>query len=141
MATSYKIRLKRFNGTDYDTLNLISDNIIMSSGNNLQTDFNGINTTLSDKENKKLQFFNTVVNSSSFVSDATYSDYPYRATITLTGVVNSMIPEVIFGLADAISGVFAPISESYNGGIYIYANDVPASNITIPTIICWRTST
>ena len=36
MATSYKIRLKRFNGVDYDTLNLSSDNIIMGNGNTLQ---------------------------------------------------------------------------------------------------------
>lgn len=38
MSTNYKIRLKRFNGTDYDTLNLMSENIIMDSGNDLQTD-------------------------------------------------------------------------------------------------------
>lgn len=48
MATSYKIRLKRFNGTDYDTLNLISDNIIMSSGNNLQTDYNNLDGAIDD---------------------------------------------------------------------------------------------
>lgn len=36
MATSYKIRLRRFNGLDYDTLNLSSDNIIMGNGNTLQ---------------------------------------------------------------------------------------------------------
>ena len=110
----------------------------MSSGNDLQTDFNGINTTLSDKENKKLQFLNTVVSTSSFVSDQTYSDYPYRATITLTGVTSSMIPEVVFGVVDATSGLFAPVAEAYNGGIYIYSTDVPEAAITIPTIICWR---
>lgn len=38
MATSYKIRLKRFNGSDYDTLNLTSNNIIMNSGNTLESD-------------------------------------------------------------------------------------------------------
>lgn len=48
MATSYKIRLKRFNGTDYDTLNLTSDNIIMSSGNNLQTDYNNLDGAIDD---------------------------------------------------------------------------------------------
>ena len=37
MATSYKIRLKRFNGVDYDILNLSSDNIIMENGNTLQS--------------------------------------------------------------------------------------------------------
>ncbi len=38
MATNYKIKLKRFNGTDYDTLNLLSSNIIMETGNTLQSD-------------------------------------------------------------------------------------------------------
>lgn len=38
MATNYKIRLKRFNGTDYDTLNLLSENIIMNTGDSLQND-------------------------------------------------------------------------------------------------------
>lgn len=38
MATNYNIRLKRFNGTDYDTLNLLSENIIMNTGDSLQND-------------------------------------------------------------------------------------------------------
>lgn len=48
MATTYKIRLKRFNGTDYDTLNLVSQNIIMSSGNDLQTDFTNLDNSIDD---------------------------------------------------------------------------------------------
>lgn len=38
MGVNYKIRLKRFNGTDYDTLNLSSENIIMNTGDSLQDD-------------------------------------------------------------------------------------------------------
>ena len=87
---------------------------------------------------KKLMFTNTTVAAASFVSDATYTDYPYRAAVALTGVISGMVPEVIFGLDDAISGTFAPIADSYNGGVYIYANSAPASAITIPTIIVWR---
>lgn len=89
-------------------------------------------------ELKKLMFTNTTVAAASFVADATYTDYPYRAAVALTGVISGMVPEVIFGLEDAVSGVFAPVAETYNGGIYIYANGVPSAAITIPTIICWR---
>lgn len=89
-------------------------------------------------ELKKLMFTNTTVAAASFVADATYTDYPYRAAVALTGVISGMVPEVIFGLEDAISGVFAPVAETYNGGIYLYANGVPSAAITIPTIICWR---
>lgn len=89
-------------------------------------------------ELRKLMFQNTTVATSAFVADATYTDYPYRASVALSNVISGMIPEVIFGLEDAISGTFAPVAESYNGGIYIYANGVPSANITIPTIILWR---
>lgn len=89
-------------------------------------------------ELKKLTFTNTVVPVASFLADATYDDYGYRAAVPLTNVISGMIPEVVFGVADAISGLFAPVAESYNGGIYIYATDVPEAPITIPTIILWR---
>ena len=89
-------------------------------------------------ELKKLLFQNTTVATTAFVADATYTDYPYRASVALSNVISGMIPEVIFGLEDAISGTFAPVAESYNGGVYIYANGVPSANITIPTIILWR---
>ena len=89
-------------------------------------------------ELKKLMFTNTSVAANAFVADATYTDYPYRAAVTLTGVISGMVPEVIFGLDDAVSGVFAPVAESYNGGIYLYANGVPTGATVIPTIICWR---
>lgn len=89
-------------------------------------------------ELRKLMFTNTTVAAASFLADATYTDYPYRAAVALTGVISGMVPEVVFGLEDAISGVFAPVAETYNGGIYLYANGVPTAAITIPTIICWR---
>ena len=89
-------------------------------------------------ELRKLQFDNTVVPTSAFVSDATYEDYPYRAAVALSNVISSMIPDVMLGMTEATSGIFAPVAECYNGGVYLYANDVPESAITIPTIICWR---
>ena len=89
-------------------------------------------------EMKKLAFSNVSVDASAFVADTTYEAYPFRAAVALDGVISSMIPEVIFGMADAISGNFAPVAETYSGGVYIYAVDVPENNTTIPTIICWR---
>lgn len=83
-----------------------------------------------------LTFTNTLVSSESFTSDQTYADYPYRASIPLSSVTSSLIPEIIFGLEDSTSGIFAPIGETYNGGVYIYATKIPENSITIPTIIC-----
>ena len=89
-------------------------------------------------ELKKLQFNNASVPVSNFVADTTYEDYPFRATVPLVGVIESMIPEVIFSLADATSGLFAPIAESFNGGVYLYATDAPEASVTVPVIICWK---
>ena len=86
----------------------------------------------------KLTFSSTSVPAASFVSDSTYADFPYRAAVTLTGVSSSMIPEVVFGVSDAMSGNYAPVAEAYDGGIYLYAVAVPDAAITIPTILAWR---
>lgn len=89
-------------------------------------------------ELKKLQFNNVSVEVADFVADATYEDFPFRVSVPLEGVIVSMIPEVIFGLLDATSGNFSPVAESYNGGIYLYASDVPEAAVVIPTILLWR---
>lgn len=89
-------------------------------------------------ELKKLQFSNVSVSAVDFVSDTTYQDFPYRAGVALSGVIESMIPEIVLSVEDATSGNFAPVAESYNGGVYLYAASAPESDITIPTIIAWR---
>ena len=89
---------------------------------------------------KKRTFFDVEVAAADFVADDTYSDYPLRAMVSLTDVTASMIPDVTFSLLDAVSGNFAPVAETYNGGIYIYAAEAPTDATVIPTIICWRGS-
>ena len=89
-------------------------------------------------EMKKLQFSNVSVSKGAFVSNTTYQDFPYRASIALSGAIKSMIPEVVLSVDDALSGDYAPVAESYNGGVYLYAGSPPDADITIPTIIMWR---
>lgn len=89
-------------------------------------------------ELKKLQFSDVTVPKGDFVSDTTYQDFPYRAGVSLSGVIESMIPEVVLSVDDAVSGNFAPVAESYNGGVYLYAGSPPDADITIPTVIMWR---
>lgn len=89
-------------------------------------------------EMKKRLFTDTVVPASAFVETGEYDEYPYRAAVSLEGVLASMIPEVVYGIGDATSGNFAPAAETYNGGVYIYASDIPDGDTVIPTIICWR---
>ena len=77
---------------------------------------------------------NVSVATSAWASDTTYTDYPYRASIPITGCTANHIPEVVFSLTDAISGTFSPVAETYAGGVYIYASEKPSAAITIPTI-------
>ena len=77
---------------------------------------------------------NVSVATSSWASDTTYTDYPYRASIPITGCTANHIPEVVFSLTDAISGTFSLVAETYAGGVYIYASEKPSAAITIPTI-------
>lgn len=85
-----------------------------------------------------VRFSDVVVAASEFIADTTYADYPYRAAIALSGVTSANDPDVLFGEEDQESGVFSRVAETYDGGVYIYANAIPTSAVTIPRIICWK---
>lgn len=91
-------------------------------------------------ELKKLAFHNVVAGASDFIANSTYADsgYNFRIALSLGGVSGAMTPEVVFGVKDATSGNFAPVAETYGGGVYIYSATQPTEDIVIPTIICWR---
>jgi hypothetical protein len=95
-------------------------------------------TAGTDVELKKLIFTNTSVAASAWTETNTYESYPYRAAVALSGVLSTMVPEVAFSLTSMEGNGFAPVAESYNGGIYIYASSAPESAVTIPTIWLWR---
>lgn len=87
-------------------------------------------------EKARLQF--TDVTAATFVADSTYEDFPFRAAVALEGVTAAMLPEVVLGVAEAMSGSFAPVAESYDGGVYIYASEAPEAAVTVPVITLWR---
>ncbi len=67
-------------------------------------------------------------------SDSQYGEYAYWADILLDGVTASMVADVYFNWVDSVSGIFSPVAQTHNGGVWIYANQIPAGDITIPTI-------
>ena len=83
-----------------------------------------------------LIFQNVSVAASAWKSDSTYAAYPYAATLTLTGVTASHVPEVTFGAAEAASGIYAPVALSGSGTVKIYAASKPAAAITLQSILC-----
>lgn len=131
-------------GIDTSTMQSQFSTLLQETQEQAASVLDSINRELADLEAgtavelKKLLFTNTSVPVSAFVADSTYQDYPFRAAIALTGVLDTMIPEVVLGVADAIGGNFAPVAATYNGGVYLYAASAPESAITIPTIICWK---
>lgn len=131
-------------GIDTSTMQSQFSTLLQETQAQATSVLDSINRELADLEAgtavelKKLLFANTSVPVSAFVADSTYQDYPFRAAIALTGVLDTMIPEVVLGVADAIDGNFAPVAATYNGGVYLYAASAPESAITIPTIICWK---
>ena len=79
-----------------------------------------------------LTYKNITVYQYMFSADTTYTDYAYKATIRLSDVTSNMLPSIVFGATEAISGNYAPIAESFDGGIYIYSK--VNTQITIPII-------
>jgi hypothetical protein len=84
------------------------------------------------KQDVNLYFENVSV--SAWASDSTYSDFPYRGTITCSGVTASMKPEVVFNPEQALSGLYAPVASCGTNAVYIYAVAQPTVSFQIPTI-------
>ena len=102
-----------------------------ASGNDITLDTIGAQAA-------RLTFTSKSVATSAWTSNTTYDDYPYRAAVACSGVTAAMFAEVVLSPADATSGNFAPVCQTYSGGVYLYAKAVPDAAITIPTIIVWR---
>ena len=82
-------------------------------------------------------FTNKTVAAASWLSNSTYADFPYRASVACSGVTSSMFAEVVFSPADALSSNYAPVCQTYSGGVYLYAKEIPSDTLTIPTIVVW----
>lgn len=128
-------------GTITGTLSLMTPTAAGHAATKGYVDASAANSLASAKEyceQKKLKFKNATILPTSFISDSTYADYPYRVAFPLSGVTSTMIPEVTFSVADLANTEFAPVAECYDGGVYIYAATRPSATTVIPTIICWR---
>lgn len=78
----------------------------------------------------------TNVSANNWGSDSTYTGYGYRCQIIIAGVTTDMLAEVIFAPEDSLSGNYAPVCQTYNGGVYIYGK--VNTTITIPTIVIMK---
>lgn len=109
-----------------------------TTGQYLRKTANGVEWADVQAGSSILKFQNVSVPTSAWVSDATYENYAVRASVALSGVTSEMCPQVYFSmeLIETPNVAYAPISETYNGGVYIYASEAPNSAIVIPSIVC-----
>lgn len=125
------------NNVTYNVKDEQARNIINSGniGQILKTTNNGV-----EWKTYQLVFNDISIPASSWMEQMTpnYEDYPFITSISLNNVTINDYAEVVFNVSDASSSKFAPINETYNGGIYLYRSSVPDFNIIIPTIVIFK---
>jgi hypothetical protein len=70
-----------------------------------------------------------------WLSDTTYPTFGFRASVTMTGVTGTDYADVTFGLTDATSSNFAPIVETTENALYIYASIQPTADVILPGVV------
>ncbi|MBE5784405.1 MAG: DUF2479 domain-containing protein [Clostridiales bacterium] len=78
---------------------------------------------------------NVAVELSCWADDATFAAYPYRAAVPVSAAKEGMYAYVSFDAAESDSGAYAKQTAAYEGGVYIYANALPATTITLLTVL------
>lgn len=87
------------------------------------------------RQAKMLKFEGVDVTGWGDVQTPPFPDFPKRGTISCQGVTSSMYPIVTFDAADATSGIFAPVAECGSNKVYVYAADLPASTVTVKSVV------
>ena len=112
-------------GIATDVTSLVSDNIdIKSKFDSLITAVQAINVNVTKPLN---------ILTSAWVSNTSYSGYNYRATIADASVTTAKDVDVAFDMASigvAQTAVVGGATVMYNGGFYLYAQNVPSATLT-----------
>lgn len=98
-------------------------------------------STLTIINTRELVFSNISVNTSGWGAHSSAADndagFVVRKAIALSGVTEAdYSADVRFAAAEQYSGNYSPGSDTYDGGVYIYAKAAPSASFTIPVIIC-----
>ena len=88
----------------------------------------------SDGKPVTIAWQNVLVKSTDWVASTEFEDFPYEAKIELTDFVDyTTVPQVVFDIADTMSGNYAPICKSGEKCVYIYGK--VQNEITLKTVI------
>lgn len=103
---------------------------VQASMSSLSSTITQLSSAVDGKQDQLLKF--TSVVASSWVADATYSNYPYACPLTCSGITADSVVDVVFSMTEATSGDYAPICETLANIVKIYAK--VSDTITIPVI-------
>lgn len=88
----------------------------------------------SDGKPVTIAWQNVKIKTTDWVASTEFEDFPYEAKIELTDFVDyKTVPQVVFDIADTMSGNYAPICKSGDKCVYIYGKVNTA--ITLKTVI------
>lgn len=95
-----------------------------------------VHPTDTTKQDKNIYQQNVAASSWAQQATPTYTGYSYRCAIPITGVTSSMFAMVVFDPTQVASGNYAPVCDTYDGGVFVYSK--VNTSITIPTIAVFR---
>lgn len=113
----------------YQKQNLITFDTSPTSKSLNPVTSDGIKTYI-DNNIKKLMFVN--IEASNWKNSETYENFPYECILTCRGVTRDLVIDVIFDVAEATSGNYAPVCLSGTNSVTIYSK--VNTSITIPVI-------
>lgn len=102
-------------------------------GSQARPTWNGNNLALQSDVHSVLSAKAVSIAASGWSSNTTMSGYSYRASIAISGCTADHVPVVTFDGAQAASGNYCPVAETYAGGVYIWSKVNTA--ITVPSVI------
>lgn len=78
---------------------------------------------------------NIEVSTEGWIEDKSLDGYPYRKDIMIEQCTENLFAHVIFNLKEATSGNFAPLAETQNGYVSIWAKEIPTETFAISQIL------
>lgn len=99
-------------------------------------------STLTIRNSRQAVFSSVSVNTSGWSSHSNAAEnnagFVLRKSIPLSGITTAYSADVYFQAEQQFSGNYSVGTDTYAGGVYIYAKEAPSANFTIDLIVCTR---
>lgn len=117
---------------NFTTVDKFNDDLVKNTV--LQIGYYKVAFYETDGQPVTVAYQNVVVKSTDWVASTEFADFPYEAKIPLSNFVDyKTVPQVVFDIADTMSGNYAPICKSGDKCVYIYSK--VQNEITLKTVI------